>query len=69
MTASLHVEEVLWVGHEDLKGEHLAYVKEMANRVGFTILCPEPGCGEHAYRIALHISMDDPVFVVRLRNR
>jgi len=63
------VEEVYAAGHDDLAPQHLAYLQDMANRVGFTILNPEPAFGNSAFRIRLHIPMDDPVFVARLRQR
>ena len=52
-------------GHEDLKDEHLSYVRGMADRMGFTVLeCYDEGLA----RIQIEAPMSAPVSLVRLSS-
>lgn len=60
------MKEICREGHEDLGREHLDYIKEMANRVGFSVLCPRPDVAPTAHEIKINIAMRDDVFVALL---
>lgn len=60
------VEEIFRHGHTNLGDAQLEYVRDMANRVGFTVLEPLATFGPDVVRIRIQISMTDPVFVARL---
>jgi hypothetical protein len=64
----MQVQEILATGHRDFRPEQLRYVKDMANRVGFSVLDATPGLGRDTFRIELKISMSDPIFIARLRK-
>jgi hypothetical protein len=59
------VIEVYADGHDDLEDEHLRYVRDMANRVGFTVI---DRYDEGLARIQIEAPMSDPVFLVRLSS-
>ena len=65
---TFEVAEILADGHESLDSGRLVYVRDMANRVGFSILDAVPERGEKYFRIALRIDMEQPVFLARLDN-
>ena len=62
------VQEILASGHRDMKPAQLDYIRDMANRVGFSILDVAPGLGQDAFKIVLKIPMNDPIFIARLRD-
>ena len=55
-------------GHETVPEEHLSYVAEMANRVGFTILEEQQRLGLKVHRIKLHVAMGNPYFIAELED-
>jgi hypothetical protein len=61
----LTVREVYGDGHDRLSQEHLDYIRDMANRVGFTRI--DDG-SEPVAVIRLNISMVNPVFTVMLER-
>ncbi len=63
------VQEVYPDGHAGIEADHLAYVRDMANRVGFSVLDPQPGLGLLVHRIKLHTAMDNPYFTALLAER
>ena len=63
------VEEILKDGHANLAAAQLEYVRDMANRVGFTVLESLNSRGPNVVKIRLQISMTDPVFVARLASK
>jgi hypothetical protein len=60
------VRSVYSIGHADLNAGHLAYVPEMANRVGFRVIEARPDLSPYAFTIELKISMTNPIFVAEL---
>jgi hypothetical protein len=62
------VGEVFGDGHPNLDAARLEAVKHLANRVGFSVLEERSGTGALVHRVKLHISMDNPYFVVRLEE-
>jgi hypothetical protein len=64
-TFMIVVREVYGDGHDGLSREGLEYIRDMANRVGFERI--DDG-SEPVALIRLSISMDNPVFRVRLER-
>jgi hypothetical protein len=63
----LEVREVLAEGHAGFTQAHLDYVRDMANRSGFTILGRPVGKAAIA-TIRLNVAMTNPVFKARIEE-
>lgn len=59
------VREVYDDGHDHFRQEHLDYVRDMANRVGFTRINDE---NEPLAMIRINFPMANPVFKARLEE-
>jgi hypothetical protein len=57
----LVVREVFAEGHAGFTREHLDYIREMANRTGFSVIEPAPKSDDVA-TIKLNVRMTNPVF-------
>lgn len=58
--------EIYKDGHAELTPQELAYVGDMANRVGFHVIKARPDIGTDVFQIELKIPMRNATFLARL---
>ncbi len=64
----LVVKQVFPDGHANMTDNHLSYVRDMANRIGFTVISRGGDIFPSEGLIRLHIEMTNPVFRVSLND-